>query len=338
MIVRPDGAFHGTIGGGGLEWAMLGQARQALAQGRGPARLTEQALGPDLGQCCGGWVRVRVETFDGRDLSELEALARREGEGAFAAECSVGTDGRILRVRPSPLEGEGALRSRAGEGVRSARSAREANSSSGPEGGPTPRPTPADAGATLSLAGRGKTWCESYGSDHSPVLLFGAGHVGRALVLALAPLPFAVRWIDARADAFPAHVPANATPVRTADLEGEVARASADALVLVMTHDHGLDLAITAAALQRDFPFVGLIGSATKRARFERRFREIGIPDERIRSLVCPIGLPGIASKEPAAIAASVAAQLLAERERIAGLSEHPAERLRQSHDHALSR
>jgi xanthine dehydrogenase accessory factor len=162
--------------------------------------------------------------------------------------------------------------------------------------------------------------------------------VGRALVLALAPLPFAVRWIDARADAFPAHVPANATPVRTADLEGEVARASADALVLVMTHDHALDLAITAAALQRDFPFVGLIGSATKRARFERRFREIGIPDERIRSLVCPIGLPGIASKEPAAIAASVAAQLLAERERIAGLSEHPAERLRQSHDHALSR
>jgi xanthine dehydrogenase accessory factor len=145
--------------------------------------------------------------------------------------------------------------------------------------------------------------------------------VGRALVLALAPLPFAVRWIDARDEAFPAHIPANATPVRTADLEGEIARASSDALVLVLTHDHALDLLATAAALRRAFPFLGLIGSATKRARFERRFREIGIPDERIRSLVCPIGLPGIGGKEPAVIAASVAAQLLAARERLTALS-----------------
>ncbi|HEX2555607.1 MAG TPA: xanthine dehydrogenase accessory protein XdhC [Microvirga sp.] len=325
LIVRPDGAFHGTIGGGGLEWAMLGQARDALSRGRGAARFIEQALGPDLGQCCGGWVRVLVETFDGRDLSKLEALARREGEGPFSAECRIGDDGRVARTfNPPPSAGEGGERSEPGEGpyVRTA-----------------PLPTRADAGDTLPRrGGRDARWRETYGEQVAPVLLFGAGHVGRALVLALAPLPFSVRWIDSRDEAFPAHIPANATPVRTADLEGEVARAPADALLLVTTHDHALDLAITAAALRRDLPFVGLIGSGTKRARFERRFRELGIAEARIRSLVCPIGVPGIVSKEPAVIAASVAAQLLAERERIAALSEHPAERLRHPHDHALPR
>jgi xanthine dehydrogenase accessory factor len=102
------------------------------------------------------------------------------------------------------------------------------------------------------------------------------------------------------------------------DPEAEVATLSADALVLVLTHDHALDLAITAAALQRGFPFVGLIGSQTKRARFERRFRDIGLPEERIRSLVCPIGVPGIGGKEPAVIAAGVAAQLLQARDLLA--------------------
>jgi len=83
-----------------------------------------------------------------------------------------------------------------------------------------------------------------------------------------------------------------------------------------MTHDPPFDRAITAAALRRGFAYVGFIGSATKRARFEKRFRELGLPRERIASLVCPIGISGIADKDPAVIAASVAAQLLQERER----------------------
>lgn len=199
------------------------------------------------------------------------------------------------------------------------------------EGSPVP-PSP----ALPNKGGEGRTrWREAYGDRPTPVLLFGAGHVGRALVLALAPLPFAVRWVDSREDAFPAHIPANATPVRMPDPEADIARAPTDSLVLIMTHDHALDLAITAAALRRDFPFVGLIGSGTKRARFERRFRDLAIPEESIRALVCPIGLPGIRSKEPAVIAASVAAQLLSERERLAGLSRGAAVPLRQPHDHA---
>ncbi|HMB11476.1 xanthine dehydrogenase accessory protein XdhC [Saliniramus sp.] len=161
-----------------------------------------------------------------------------------------------------------------------------------------------------------RTWTESYGVARHPVWLFGAGHVGRALVLALAPLPFALTWCDSREGAFPAHIPANVTPLRHDAPDVLVGQIPAGALVLVMSHSHPIDLAVTAAALARDdLPFVGLIGSKTKRARFEKRYRELGITDERIAQLSCPIGIAGIADKDPAIIAAATAAQLLALRE-----------------------
>src|SRR3954452_22716451 len=87
MVVRPDGAFHGTIGGGQLEWQMLGQAREALQRCDRRARWIDQALGPDLGQCCGGRVTLLVETFDRTDLPELQALAPLEQGGHFEIEC-----------------------------------------------------------------------------------------------------------------------------------------------------------------------------------------------------------------------------------------------------------
>ncbi|WP_262298456.1 xanthine dehydrogenase accessory protein XdhC [Microvirga sesbaniae] len=271
MAVRPDGAFHGTIGGGQLEFRMLDIAREMLTAGRGPARIVDQALGPDLGQCCGGRVKILIETFDGRDLEDLAPLVEAEaGGGAFVVECRL-EEGRVRREFASAVGDD-----------------------------------------------RWTGWRETHGEARTPVLVFGAGHVGRALVLSLAPLPFAVRWLDDREDAFPAHLPANARAVRLRDPQAEIAGADPAALVLVMTHDHPLDLAITAAALRRDFPYVGLIGSATKRARFEKQFRELHLPDERIRALVCPIGLAGIVDKDPAVIAASVTAQLLQVRERIA--------------------
>ena len=95
-----------------------------------------------------------------------------------------------------------------------------------------------------------------------------------------------------------------------------------------MTHSHALDLEIAAAALAaRAFPMSGVIGSATKRARFVSQLRQVGLPADLVATLVCPIGLPGIAGKEPAVIAASVAAQLLLERERaMAGAKDNRAE------------
>ena len=144
--------------------------------------------------------------------------------------------------------------------------------------------------------------------------LFGAGHVGRALVKLLADLPCRVSWIDSRSEALPANLPPNVTPLRVAEPDRAVARLSAGSLVLVMTHDHQLDFEIVAAALRRpDLGAVGLIGSATKRARFISRLTRLGIATD---NLICPIGLPGIEGpgvdgKHPAVVAVSVAAQIL---------------------------
>jgi xanthine dehydrogenase accessory factor len=158
---------------------------------------------------------------------------------------------------------------------------------------------------------------ERFGEPKTPVLLFGAGHVGRALVAALARLPFSVRWIDSRRDAFDGAELHGARTIVSALPESELHDAPAGSLVLVMTHSHALDLAIVAAALpESKFPYVGLIGSATKRALFERRLAEFGVAAENIARLVCPIGVPGISGKSPAVIAAAVAAELLIVRER----------------------
>jgi xanthine dehydrogenase accessory factor len=155
--------------------------------------------------------------------------------------------------------------------------------------------------------------------------LYGAGHVGRAIARALAPLNVVVDWIDEREEEFPAsfndahdtHVapsswPAHIRKVCVDAVEGEVRLAPPGAFYLVLTHQHDLDLRITEAVLQRgDFGFLGLIGSKTKKQRFIHRFEERGIAAERIRRLTCPIGIEGIPGKEPEIIAASVVAQLL---------------------------
>jgi xanthine dehydrogenase accessory factor len=142
------------------------------------------------------------------------------------------------------------------------------------------------------------------------VLVYGAGHVGRALVRALVALPFRVAWVDARAGACaeaPDGVEAHETPLP----EAVAAAAAPDAMHVVLTHSHALDLEIVAAVLARDFAFCGLIGSASKRALFRRRLAGRGVPPAAIERLTCPIGLPGLPDKRPAVIAASVAAQLL---------------------------
>jgi xanthine dehydrogenase accessory factor len=95
-------------------------------------------------------------------------------------------------------------------------------------------------------------------------------------------------------------------------VQAEVDQAPPGAFYLVLTHSHDLDLAITQAVLRRgDFAYLGLIGSRTKRARFEQRLRQRGVPPDRLARLVCPIGLPGMPGKAPALVAVAVVAQLL---------------------------
>jgi xanthine dehydrogenase accessory factor len=142
----------------------------------------------------------------------------------------------------------------------------------------------------------------------TPLWLFGAGHVGSALVPVLAALPFRVTWVDGREAAFPAAVPATVSMLWSDAPEAEVAAAPPAAFYLVMTHSHDLDYAIVRAILERDFAWAGLIGSATKRRRFAQRLARQGVLG--FTRFTCPIGIAGIESKLPGAIAVAVAAQL----------------------------
>jgi len=145
------------------------------------------------------------------------------------------------------------------------------------------------------------------------IFLFGAGHVGKALVFTLSQMEMDVVWCDPRPMAFPSHVPANVTLQSDQDAPTVLVKARPGSIALVMSHSHALDLAIVDASLRNpNVVATGLIGSATKRARFETRLAAAGVPADRISALICPIGIGGIRSKRPEAIAISTAAQLLA--------------------------
>lgn len=217
MLVTAEAAA-GTIGGGHLELETVTQARALLARAAGGEDVSgpvvrELALGPSLGQCCGGRTSVLLEP--------------------------------ILPAR----------------------------------------------------------W---------QVAVFGAGHVGKALVKLLADLPCAVTWIDSRAEELPAHPPPSVRCVLSESPADEVPELPAGADLVVMTHSHALDVEIVDAALKRGaHRYLGLIGSRTKKATFLKRLEVRGRTREQLAGITCPIGLPGIAGKEPAVIAVAVTAQLL---------------------------
>ena len=278
MVVAPDGKFTGTIGGGALEWGALAEAQALLERQDGPAvKRLDKALGPDLGQCCGGRVLLTIQKFGAADRDAVAALAKAQGEGVLSTIATVGADGRLARRVVDAYEGS-AYEVRSDGLVR-----------------------------------------ERFGEEPTPFYLFGAGHVGRALTVALAPLAFAVTWIDTRPGAIPDQFPGNVTAITQGAPVVLLSRAPDGAFVAVMTHSHALDLDLVIAALTADrFAYVGLIGSDTKRARFTSAMRRMGMAAEAIDRLVCPIGLTAIADKAPAAIAASVAAQVLIARAAVA--------------------
>lgn len=172
-------------------------------------------------------------------------------------------------------------------------------------------------GPAEAVGSEGET-AEHFGEDRTPLLLFGAGHVGRALVFALAPLPFRIDWIDTRREAFPGHAPGDMRLHCPADPRSLLDQAAPGSLVAIMTHSHALDLALAARSLADGrFPYVGLIGSQTKRGRFLGQLRKAGLDAASLKRLVCPIGGARLADKSPAVIAAAVAVELLEMRERL---------------------
>lgn len=286
MLVAGHGQFD-TIGGGHLELRACELAREMLASGES-RRLERFPLGPGLGQCCGGVVHLAFERIDARVLPAFRLLQARWRQrddtwrlvalDQERAPLMLGGDGR-------PLEGMAM---------------------------PPLRPDAARA-THLLRDEHGRRWLADACRAHRPhLLLFGAGHVGAAIVRALADLPCHVTWVDEREDLFPPATPANTLLEATDTPEAVISAAAPGASYLVMTHSHALDQRLCEAILRRgDAGWFGLIGSRTKRLQFEHRLRERGIDPQRLAEMTCPIGLPGIRGKQPAVIAASVAAQLL---------------------------
>ncbi len=222
-----------SIGGGQLEFQAIAEARCRLAQpvdvAIKPPTLLRYALGPSLGQCCGGDLHLAYEVVNAAGIPHLAT--------------------RLASARTS-------------------------------------------------------------------VALFGAGHVGKALVQVLGSLPMDVLWVDSRDEIFPAEVPWNVRCEHSDPVHAAVARLKADTCVVIMSFSHAEDLDIVAACLTRhrqqsDLPYIGLIGSKTKWATFQSRLLQRGFTPQELTYVTSPIGLDGITGKQPEIIAISVAAQLL---------------------------
>ncbi len=144
--------------------------------------------------------------------------------------------------------------------------------------------------------------------------VWGAGHVGHALVEVLGPLPeLAITWVDVAPERFPdlsSRAAPHVTILPAADMARLVAHAPVEAEHLILTMSHDIDLALCHALLLHGFASCGLIGSDTKRKRFQSRLRKLGHSPEQIARIACPIGDPAL-GKHPQAIAVSVAAALL---------------------------
>jgi len=234
----------GTIGGGHLELQAINEARARLGLHLDPHAVPDldlrpeeglglpvlrYALGPSLGQCCGGEVMLRYALVQAGDIARLQV---------------------------------------------------------------------------------------ELGGPRQPLALFGGGHVGKALIRALSPLPIQVRWVDSRDEIFPVDVPPHVQCEHSDPVQGAVAALAPGALVLIMSFSHAEDLDVVAACLLRqrlhgDLPFVGLIGSKTKWATFRHRLLARGFSEAELAHITCPIGIPGITGKAPEVIAVAVVAQLL---------------------------
>lgn len=255
-----EGGQSGTIGGGALEFAAA--ARALAGAGRAVERLVERvALGPSLGQCCGGAVTLWTEVYEAVPQAEAGVVARGPGEMPLA----------VARV----------LAAARGQGV-------------------------------VPVPGLVAGWLvEPVAAPLRQVWVWGAGHVGRALVSVLAPLPgISVTWVDVAADRFPDAVPEGVTVVPVADPCALVAHAPEAAEHLIVTYSHALDLELCHRLLSRGFGGCGLIGSATKWARFRGRLGALGHSAGAIARIACPIGDPGL-GKHPQAIAVGVVAGML---------------------------
>ena len=307
MVVTAE-RIDGTIGGGHLEWKAIDLARDLVGSDGGSA-LHRFPLGASLGQCCGGAVQLLFEPVQGAP-AWLAALAVARAEGADCALVTAlrgGADSGRLVVTAKDASGTLGTAARDEHAIALARTALA-------DGGGARLVTlhAAAVGVVDGAATATEHFIDIVRPTDFRIVLFGAGHVGRAIVNVLGSLACRVTWVDTRDDGFPSTIPANVRCIVTDAPEAEVPAAPTGAYYLVMTHSHALDELLTEAILGRaDRAYFGLIGSVSKRRQFERRLEARGVPRAELAAMRCPIGIAGIAGKEPEVIAIAVAAELL---------------------------
>ena len=169
-------------------------------------------------------------------------------------------------------------------------------------------------GASLGQCCGGKVslMFEVFKATKMPVVVFGAGHVGRALVPLLAQLPVKVTWVDSRYDMLPKELPHGVVGMQEEHPQDYVTDCIANSCYLIMTHHHGVDLALTEAILKRgDAHYLGVIGSVTKGRKFRQRLAAKDYSVNSISHLNCPMGKAGISGKQPMEVAIAIAAQVM---------------------------
>jgi len=293
MIVTSSETI-GTIGGGQLEYQSARIAVDMLDAR--DSTLRSFPLGSSMGQCCGGVVEILFEPVaDGMPawLRDLGALHGQREPAVIAT--------RISRTNPAKM-------------------IVTADRIFGIEGGKADAALAARARRILAddpVTTRDvQEFYEPVVAPDLNIAVFGAGHVGTAVVNTLSDLDCNIRWIDSRSKMF-RQVPANVRSVDAPDPALEVAAMPVDSFYLVMTHSHTMDFDICDRILRRrDARYCGLIGSLSKRRRFEKNYRQQGMLQAVIDQLICPIGVDGISGKKPAEIAVAVAAEVLRIRER----------------------
>jgi xanthine dehydrogenase accessory factor len=239
------GGIHGTIGGGNLEFEAIKSAHKLFETRK--TNIKSYPLGPQLGQCCGGFVKIVTEYYDEKDVVNLrnENLNVRSISGTTEAPQTVKELVKKHSTRRISLD------------------------------------------HTLSNG-----WLiEKIITEKAPIWIWGAGHVGSAILSLLAPMPnLEVFWLDTDASRFPNLEFSNVHKIVYDTPDKFVKRAQPDAEHLILTYSHKIDLEICNEILKHDFKWAGLIGSKTKFTRFKTKLLSIGHSEEKIDQIECPIG------------------------------------------------
>ncbi|MCY4303190.1 MAG: xanthine dehydrogenase accessory protein XdhC [Aestuariivita sp.] len=265
MLVWKHGQA-GTIGGGALEYDAVRAAQNQITNNI-PTRLVHQALGPNLGQCCGGHVSLLSELFDSRSLPHLvnnffarSTLGTNTKMPAAVTKYISVTQNSMKKLQPALIE----------------------------------------------------NWMiESTQQPAQLIWVWGAGHVGRALVNSLEPLPgIEITWVDTETSRFPQNTSSSITMLPQQNPASLCAHVPLNAQHFILTYSHKIDLDICDGLLKRGFAYAGLIGSATKWSRFHKRLIAIGHKPKNITRINCPIGDPTL-GKNPAHIAVGITRDFL---------------------------